>query len=532
MSKSGSRYGRRSNWFKIHCLLSAQSQNGLGSLPETNNNNSTVTNNNNTNSSNSSSNNNHHHNSHSKSLPSTITSHGMGGHGHSGSETDRNSSSHHHHHSSSNNHHSRDRTSSSASSHHRPTHLSNGGPPPFANLAGMSPDSKEQFLSSLNRKMTNPDLYDYFRAANLTFPPHGLGLGPKPFYPDEAAEDMSRTTQSPGSLESPNSEASAEDTKSNIPLFGMPPGSPLEMKPNDLLSFDLLTRDLMKLGYDPLRLWPAMLSSPQSLHQFNPYRFMFPNFPNSAAAAAAAGFPGALANGMLGGGPPPTLPHGTGALIIPPTKLLSAASSAENLSQPPPHQNRRFPIIVPQASSLTLTPPISHHGADEPSNLSASSTKFRKLPVQDQPIDLSAKTTTTNNNNIDPLVRVKGEIVDGSDEDEDDLQINPEDDNSSSSDSYHSSSTPKPKKHVNSVFKVEKLRNSDQENDEHCDGDDESDDSFVHNNNNHESSRRRQQRRRSSSTASSPIPKKMKVSTPLDLTRSTNSNPPPTKIAT
>lgn len=29
MSKSGSRYGRRSNWFKIHCLLQEQQQQGL-----------------------------------------------------------------------------------------------------------------------------------------------------------------------------------------------------------------------------------------------------------------------------------------------------------------------------------------------------------------------------------------------------------------------------------------------------------------------------------------------------------------------
>lgn len=32
MSKSGSRYGRRSNWFKIHCLLQEQSQNGTNRL--------------------------------------------------------------------------------------------------------------------------------------------------------------------------------------------------------------------------------------------------------------------------------------------------------------------------------------------------------------------------------------------------------------------------------------------------------------------------------------------------------------------
>lgn len=32
MSKSGSRYGRRSNWFKIHCLLQEQSQNGTNRI--------------------------------------------------------------------------------------------------------------------------------------------------------------------------------------------------------------------------------------------------------------------------------------------------------------------------------------------------------------------------------------------------------------------------------------------------------------------------------------------------------------------
>ncbi|XP_034937450.1 protein embryonic gonad-like [Chelonus insularis] len=33
MSKSGSRYGRRSNWFKIHCLLQEQTHNNHGSTP-------------------------------------------------------------------------------------------------------------------------------------------------------------------------------------------------------------------------------------------------------------------------------------------------------------------------------------------------------------------------------------------------------------------------------------------------------------------------------------------------------------------
>lgn len=32
MSKSGSRYGRRSNWFKIHCLLQEQQQQGAAAL--------------------------------------------------------------------------------------------------------------------------------------------------------------------------------------------------------------------------------------------------------------------------------------------------------------------------------------------------------------------------------------------------------------------------------------------------------------------------------------------------------------------
>ncbi|KAL1129376.1 hypothetical protein AAG570_013903, partial [Ranatra chinensis] len=33
MSKSGSRYGRRSNWFKIHCLLQEQASSGGSALP-------------------------------------------------------------------------------------------------------------------------------------------------------------------------------------------------------------------------------------------------------------------------------------------------------------------------------------------------------------------------------------------------------------------------------------------------------------------------------------------------------------------
>lgn len=52
MSKSGSRYGRRSNWFKIHCLLQEQQQkgistNGISSIHNDNNNSSTNNNNNN-----------------------------------------------------------------------------------------------------------------------------------------------------------------------------------------------------------------------------------------------------------------------------------------------------------------------------------------------------------------------------------------------------------------------------------------------------------------------------------------------------
>lgn len=65
MSKSGSRYGRRSNWFKIHCLLQEQQQN------KANNNNSSQANNNNNSGSNgtnnSGSNNHHHHHSNNNS---------------------------------------------------------------------------------------------------------------------------------------------------------------------------------------------------------------------------------------------------------------------------------------------------------------------------------------------------------------------------------------------------------------------------------------------------------------------------------
>ncbi|XP_049294923.1 protein embryonic gonad isoform X1 [Anopheles funestus] len=64
MSKSGSRYGRRSNWFKIHCLLQEQQQqqqkscnnnNNSNSNNNNNNNNATINNTSNENSSNSTS---------------------------------------------------------------------------------------------------------------------------------------------------------------------------------------------------------------------------------------------------------------------------------------------------------------------------------------------------------------------------------------------------------------------------------------------------------------------------------------------
>uniref|UniRef100_A0A182W3T3 Protein embryonic gonad n=1 Tax=Anopheles minimus TaxID=112268 RepID=A0A182W3T3_9DIPT len=62
MSKSGSRYGRRSNWFKIHCLLQEQQQqqqktcnNNNSNSNNNNNNNSTINNTSNENSSNSTS---------------------------------------------------------------------------------------------------------------------------------------------------------------------------------------------------------------------------------------------------------------------------------------------------------------------------------------------------------------------------------------------------------------------------------------------------------------------------------------------
>ncbi|CAO1427669.1 unnamed protein product [Diamesa hyperborea] len=49
MSKSGSRYGRRSNWFKIHCLLQEQQQHKSNNNNNNNNNNNSNNNNNNNN---------------------------------------------------------------------------------------------------------------------------------------------------------------------------------------------------------------------------------------------------------------------------------------------------------------------------------------------------------------------------------------------------------------------------------------------------------------------------------------------------
>ncbi|XP_058466174.1 protein embryonic gonad-like isoform X2 [Malaya genurostris] len=57
MSKSGSRYGRRSNWFKIHCLLQEQQAH------KNNNNNILASNNNDTSSSNNNNNSSNHNNS-------------------------------------------------------------------------------------------------------------------------------------------------------------------------------------------------------------------------------------------------------------------------------------------------------------------------------------------------------------------------------------------------------------------------------------------------------------------------------------
>ncbi|ODM95128.1 Protein embryonic gonad [Orchesella cincta] len=150
MSKSGSRYGRRSNWFKIHCLLSAQSQNGgMNSASEANNNNSSTTNNNNPQGS-------FPPNSMGKSpIPSTVTSLGSLS-GNSVDERERDRSE-------------RERTPSSSASRNGAT---NGLPPAFSSFAaGLSPESREQFLASLNRKLVNPELADYFRAAGVA----GLG---------------------------------------------------------------------------------------------------------------------------------------------------------------------------------------------------------------------------------------------------------------------------------------------------------------------------------------------------------------------
>ncbi|CAL8131526.1 unnamed protein product [Orchesella dallaii] len=561
MSKSGSRYGRRSNWFKIHCLLSAQSQNGgMNSGSEANNNNSSTTNNNNPQGS-------FPPNSMGKSpIPSTVTSLGSLS-GNSVDERERDRSE-------------RERTPSSSASRNGAT---NGLPPAFSSFAaGLSPESREQFLASLNRKLVNPELADYFRAAGVA----GLGglagagafpmPGGKPLdRDDDRGEDMSRTTttRSPGSLESPNSEASTDENKITNSLFTMPPGSPLEVKP-DLLSFDFLTRDLIKMGYDPLRLWPAMLTAaPPNLHSFNPYRFIFPG-----------AFPGAFPGGYPPNAAAPSVPSPSllnGA--IHPSKLLSAASGIpEGLASPlanlpnnlsaggvggsstslnsghhsttptsnhgsPNHSIRnRVTPVVPPSSSLTLTPPISHHSSEEPV-VGLPVQKFRNIPTQDKPMDLSAK--STNNNYVDDdyqdkkFSRLNGDLSPNESDSED------EHDNLKRGDlrhhhhhhhlhhihnsdkEYDSEGENEPQ----SLIKSEFLRNTDDEERADSDVDDrmgEAEDLRSSNNNN-ELLKPGSRRRSSSTSRDIRSPKRERVSTPLDLTRSTSSTPvAPPKIAT
>jgi hypothetical protein len=469
--------------------------------PETNNNSSSTTNNNSPN----------YQSSFGKNqLPSTITSFGSVGDRDRGRDRDRDRDE-------------RERTPSSSASRNG----TNGLPPGFTSISSLSPES----LSSLNRKLNNPDLADYFRVAGMGGMGKSMGSGggkPSAYSEDERGEDMSRTTRSPGSLESPRSEASMDDGKSNTPLFGMPPGSPLEVKPNDLLSFDLITRDLMKLGYDPLRLWPAMFTAQPNIHQFNPYRFMFPNFPG-AAAAFQGGFP-PTPNAV-----PPQLLNGS----MHPSKLFSAASMAEGIPSPlanlpnnftpanlhcsrghspnsrasPPSASSirsRGTSIVPPSSSLTLTPPISHHGSDDPGLFPLQ--KLRTIiPLQEKPIDLSAK--STNNNHVDVeyhnqlFSRVNGDISD-----EDNMC-----DNDSDNDRDYNSDVEM--KHVKSEY-------------EDSDREDGVEDLSSSNNNN--VSKANSIRRSSCASSRSPTASPKRASTPLDLTRGSNSNssPPAAKIAT
>ncbi|XP_021967951.1 knirps-related protein isoform X2 [Folsomia candida] len=550
MSKSGSRYGRRSNWFKIHCLLQAQGQQNGMSGPETNNNSSSTTNNNNSSP--------NYQSSFGKNpLPSTVTSYGSGGDLRDRDRGER----------------ERERTPSST-----PRNGLNGLPPSgFTSISSLSPES----LSSLNRKLngSGPELADYFRAAGMSGmgkPMTGVGGGgganntsSKGITYSEEGEDMSRTTRSPGSLESPRSDASMDDGKSSTPLFSLPPGSPLEMKPTDLLSFDLITRDLMKMGYDPLRLWPAMFSGQpnlQNLHSFNPYRFMFPNFPGAAAAAAA--FPSGYPPPPNPGVPPHLLNNGavhpSAAAAAAAAKLFSTASLVEggipsplanhpnNLSVANLHQhhnhhqnhhasrshshsptssrasppvpsslrNSRVTLpIVPPSSSLTLTPPISHHGSDDPSSLFPLQ-KLRTIPLQEKPIDLSAK--STNNNHVD--VEYAGKMFpsangDISDDDDDNMCDNNNSDNERDDDSDVDM------KNVKSEY----------EDSDHEEEDAVQDLSSSSNNNNvTKSATLRRSSSYCSSRGRSPSSPK-RASTPLDLTRgsgNSNSSPPLTKVAT
>jgi len=380
MSKSGSRYGRRSNWFKIHCLLSAQAQGNNNNMSSSNNqSNGTGTSSSSPDITKSSSGQkaNSKGSNRSSPLDYTVSSGGRKSSPSTGSE---------------------DRMSINF-----PNNRNNGLP--FPNL---SPTARDQFLASLNRKLMTPmdlQLADYFRAANLATNNNSLLSNSKsPFFgqmgeesdpPRAASED---NISSAASLESPHSDVSGDamdSGKMQIPpsFLHHGPGSPLDFKgapnapgipdPTHLFSLDLFSRDLLKLGCDPLRLWPAMMgAAPQNFQNpgFNPYRFMFPNFPAAAAGGAAFAPPKMPSNGFplsTNSTPQSSSPRLHNGTAIHPSKLLSAASlaaaAAAAASAPatitsPTELKRSPPNVVPPSSSLTLTPPMSHHGSDEHTN--------------------------------------------------------------------------------------------------------------------------------------------------------------------
>ncbi|CAG7824475.1 unnamed protein product, partial [Allacma fusca] len=167
-----------------------------------------------------------------------------------------------------------------------------------------------------------------------------------------------------------------------------------------------------------------MLNTPPNLHSFNPYRFMFPNFP--AAAAFPGGFPSNVPSlGVQLSGTPNGGLHSSKVLSAA-AAAAAAATAAENLSLPlsfrngnskhqgsssPNNFNRRFnSTVLPPSSSLTITPPVSQNGSDDRYFLNKSTSNLD----QDSPIDLSA----SGNNNDSDIVRIKTEVISSDMEDE------------------------------------------------------------------------------------------------------------------